>query len=102
MNELICWIRDIIAKSDMIAVVFTLFVVVLASVKNWLVAEANLKSAYVMMIGLGIAQGCLNTYLGIINEGQGVLILLNIPAVWVTLMGIKGLRKLKAGKRINQ
>ncbi len=99
MSELICWFKDVMSGTDIIAVVFTLFVVVLASVKNWMVAEASLKPAYVMMIALGIAQGCLNTYLGIINDGQAVLLLLNIPAIWVALMGIKGLRKLKASKR---
>ena len=88
-------IIDIIANTDIWTAIFTLSVVILASAKNWLVAEGNLIPSYWLMIALGIGQICLNTYLASENKGQEVLILLNFVAVWIALMGIKGLRRIK-------
>ena len=88
-------IAELIQSADLIAVVFALIVVVLASVKNYMVAEVRLKTSYYLMIALGVAQSALNTYLAAVNTGQEILFLMNVPAVWVILMGHRGLRKLK-------
>jgi hypothetical protein len=91
---------EIIKNVDIIAAIFTILVVITASTKNWLVAVIKLKPAYMLMIILGVFQSALNTYLAMSIKGQEALILLNIPAVWVSLMGIKGLRNLKRQDKI--
>ena len=92
---MIDFITNIVANTDIWAAIFTLSVVILASAKNWLVAEGKLVPSYWLMIGLGIGQISLNTYLASQNKGQEVLLLLNFVAIWVALMGIKGLRRVK-------
>jgi len=88
-------IKEFIAREDMTVVVLTFFAVVIAVVKNWMVAHQRLRPTYWFMIAYGNAYTSLNTYLAFRVEGQEAIIFLNIPSVWVILMGFKGLRGLK-------
>lgn len=89
------WIKDIFVEADLWTVVFTLTTIVIASIKNWFVAEQRLRTTFYLMIFLGGAYMALNTHIALNNKGQEILMLMNIPAIWTTLMGIKGLKKLK-------
>ena len=89
------WLKNVIAHEDMTVATLTLFAVVVALIKNWMVAHQRLKPTYWFMIAYGIVYTTLNTYLAFRTEGQEAVIFLNIPSVWVILMGIKGLKGLR-------
>lgn len=89
------WLKEVVLNEDMAVATLTFFAVVVALIKNWMVAHQRLCPTYWFMIAYGIAYTSLNTYLAFRTEGQEAVIFLNIPSLWVILMGIKGLKGLK-------
>ncbi len=92
---MIKWLSELVSSADILAVIFTLTTVIVGSVKNWFVAENNLKISYYLMMSLGVSYIFFYTYLSTRGNGQEIVIFMNIPSVWLFLMGIKGLRRLK-------
>jgi len=90
------WFQNALIRADILTVVFTLSTVVIASLKNWFIAEQRLRFSFKLMILLGLAYVGLNTNIALNNEGQEIMLLMNIPALWTSLMGIRGLKKLKS------
>ena len=98
MDKLIGWFHDVFTHIDVWIATFTFTTISITVLKNWFVAENNLKPAYWLMIFLGISLACLNTYVGLNGKGQEALLFTNILSVWSILMGIKGLKRLKREK----
>jgi len=89
------WLKNIIVHEDMTVASLTFFAVVVALVKNWMVAHHRMRPTFWFMIAYGIVYTCLNTYLAFRADGQEAVIFLNIPSLWIILMGIKGLNGLR-------
>ena len=95
---MIKWLSEIVQNADILVVIFTLITVIIGSVKNWFVAENNLKISYYLMMSLGVSYVFFYTYMSSRGNGQEIVVLMNVPSVWIFLMGIKGLRRLKREK----
>ena len=92
------WVKSLVTDSNLLTVVFTLLTIVIASIKNWFIAESKLKTTYYLMIILGLAYIGLNTSIALHGSEQKIVLLMNIPALWTSIVGIKGLVRLKRGK----